>query len=226
MDMNTSWLWWTTLPDMPKLIRQGTSQIKQLPTCFTMTLFYTLGFHQRSTMTRVVSLKMNSSIVSKNNPMSFTHEQHPTTKKVTGKLKDSTEPFYQYFAPYQEPTSLISKTICPSAYNCTRHEATCFSSFALLFGRSPHLPIDLLFGIGMKQPSKNYPSYVTQWRNAMQEPCRIAASNSSKSASQAKVQRDKKAHSITLPPGDRVLVKNFEKGRPGKIRAYWEQTVY
>ena len=110
-------------------------------------------------------------------------------------------------------------------HNCTRHEATGFSPVELLFGRSPCLPIDLLFGIGMKQPSKNYPSYVTQWRNAMQEAIRIAA-NSCKSASQAKVQHDKKAHSITFLPGDRVLVKNFEKGGPGKICSYWEQMVY
>ena len=60
----------------------------------------------------------------------------------------------------------------------------------------------------------------------MQEAYRIAASNSSKSASQAKVQHNKKAHSITLLPSDRVLVKNFEKGGPGKIHSYWEQTVY
>ena len=108
------------------------------------------------------------------------------------------------------------------AYNCTRHEATGFSPFALLFRRSLRLPTDLLFGIGMKQPSKNYPSYVTQWRNAMQEAYRISASKSSKSASQAKLQPDKKAHSTTLPAGDRVLIENFEKGGPGKIRSYWE----
>ena len=78
------------------------------------------------------------------------------------------------------------------AYNCTRHEATGFSVFVLFFGRSPHLPIDLLFGIGMKQPSKNYPSYVTQWRNAMQEAYRIAASNSSKSASKQRYSMTRK----------------------------------
>ena len=60
----------------------------------------------------------------------------------------------------------------------------------------------------------------------MQEAYRIAATNSSKSASQAKVQHEKKAHSITLLPGDTILVKNFEKGVPGKIRSYCEQTVY
>ena len=51
----------------------------------------------------------------------------------------------------------------------------------------------------------------------MQEAYRIAESNSSKSTSQAKVQHDKKSHSITLLPGDRVLVKNFRQGGPGKF---------
>ena len=32
------------------------------------------------------------------------------------------------------------------AYNCTRNNATCFSPYYLMFGRKPHLPIDILFG--------------------------------------------------------------------------------
>ena len=63
---------------------------------------------------QVASMKINSSIVSRNYPMSSTHEQHPTTRKVAGKPKDSTEPFHQCFTPYRKPTSLIGETICPS----------------------------------------------------------------------------------------------------------------
>ena len=61
-----------------------------------------------------------------------------------------------------------------------------------------------------------------QWRNAMQEDYRIVASNSSKSASQAKLQHEKKAHSIKLLSGNKVLINNFEKGGSDKIRSYWE----
>ena len=73
-----------------------------------------LGFHKKSTMTRVESLKTNSSIVLKNYSMSSTHEQYLTTHKVIGKPEDLTEPFYQCFAPYWKPASLIGETICQS----------------------------------------------------------------------------------------------------------------
>ena len=32
------------------------------------------------------------------------------------------------------------------AYNCTRNKVTGFSPYYLMFGRKPHLPIDILFG--------------------------------------------------------------------------------
>ena len=53
------------------------------------------------------------------------------------------------------------------AYNCTPHEATGYSHFHLLFGRSPRLPIDLIFQTQRSTETKNYKGYVDQWKSAM-----------------------------------------------------------
>ena len=45
------------------------------------------------------------------------------------------------------------------AYNCTRNNVTGFSQYYLMFGRKPHLPIDLLFGTntaGLRGDSTTY----------------------------------------------------------------------
>ena len=68
--------------------------------------------------------------------------------------------------PKQKKTSWkdsLNKVV--HAYNCTRHEATGFFPYFLLFGRPPRLPIDLIFGI---KPAScpNYPAYVKEWQTA------------------------------------------------------------
>ena len=108
------------------------------------------------------------------------------------------------------------------AYNCTRHDTTGYSLYYLLFGRHPHLPLDLL--LNLKQPSSTtlYPKYVAEWKNVTEEAYRIASK-----AEQGKQQSDKKVRSSILEPGDRVLVKNLTpRGEPAKLRSHWEQQVY
>ena len=112
------------------------------------------------------------------------------------------------------------------AYNCTRHEATGFSPYFLLFGRSPKLPIDLIFGI-KPAASSNHPAYVKEWQTAMKEAYELATKRSQLSGLKGKKQYDRRANSPVLQQGDRVLVRNLrERGGPGKLRSYWEDTIY
>ena len=113
------------------------------------------------------------------------------------------------------------------AYNSTRNDATGFSPFYLLFGRSPCLPVDLMFGLSRTETGMNYIEYTEKWKVSMKEAYALARQNISKSAGDGKKQYDRKVRFSNLQPGDRVLVRNLSKrGGPGKLRSHWEQKVH
>ena len=93
------------------------------------------------------------------------------------------------------------------AYNCTRNDATSFSPFQLMFGRSPRLPIDFMFDIVQDPDEVSHKDYVSSWKKAMNDACVIARNNAKKSADSGKRSYDKKLYGVTnLQVGDRVLV--------------------
>ena len=94
------------------------------------------------------------------------------------------------------------------AYNCTKHDATSFSPFQLVFGRSPRLPIDFMFDLNQDQEGVSYTQYVKNWKEAMNQACVIARNNAKKNAAHGKKGYDKKVYGATLQVGDRVLVRN------------------
>ena len=110
------------------------------------------------------------------------------------------------------------------AFNCTRNDATGYSPFYLLFGRSPRLAIDLVFKT-RTPATQSYTEYVERWQSAMRQAYSIAMKNNEKSASTGKKYYDRKVRFTQLQRGDRVLVRNLsERGGPGKLR--WEDKVH
>ena len=94
----------------------------------------------------------------------------------------------------------LSKVV--HTYNCTRHDSTGFSPFYLLFGRTPRLPIDLMFGLRPPEGYSTYPEYVRNWRRAMKEAYHLASVQTRKSADMGKRQYDKKVRHAALCEGD------------------------
>ena len=104
------------------------------------------------------------------------------------------------------------------AYNCTRNDATGYSPFYLLYGRSPHLPIDIMFGIDPDHEVTSYQNYVLKWKRGMQQAFELASRHAKKRAAHNKQTYDHGLYGSQLTVGGRVLVRNLrERGGPGNF---------
>ena len=76
------------------------------------------------------------------------------------------------------------------AYNCTKHDATGYSPYFLLFGRKPRLPIDFLLNEELtEEQHKSYEQQIMDFKASMREAHRIAAQNSQRSKDDGKKKK-------------------------------------
>ena len=107
------------------------------------------------------------------------------------------------------------------AYNCTKSDSTGYSPLYLLFGRSPRLPIDPIFGPSLKEVRITHTEYVDKWKFAMKEAYSLARKNISKTATDGKHQYDRKVRfqSCNLGTGywSEICLSVVEQGNSGLI---------
>ena len=115
------------------------------------------------------------------------------------------------------------------AYNATKHEATGFSPFFLLFGRHPRLPIDLVMGVeaaDRQLQSETYTEFSEKLRHRLESAYKIALENSKRAGVRHKIIYDKKARNATVQVGDRVLVRLVGLKGKNKLANRWEDGQY
>ena len=115
------------------------------------------------------------------------------------------------------------------AYNSTVNKSTKYSPFKLMFGREGRLPIDFMFeGTDRDRlKEKSHEEFLKKWGESMEEACQIAKENMEKAAEGNKKNYDRKAGADELTVGDHVLMQNCrEKGGTGKLRSYWEESIF
>lgn len=112
-------------------------------------------------------------------------------------------------------------------YNCTRNDVTGFTPYELLFGRSPRLPVDLAFGLPVReQQCTSHSQYIQDLRSRLEEAFQLASKNIAKAGERNKARFDQRVTPSSLEEGDRVLVRNVRLRGKHKLEDKWEREVY
>lgn len=95
------------------------------------------------------------------------------------------------------------------SYNCTRHETTGYPPFFLMFGRTPRLPVDVLFeSVILDDGTVDVSKYVQSLGKDLREAMSLAQLNAHQQQSKQAEYYNRKCKGHSLELGDRVLLAN------------------
>ncbi len=122
------------------------------------------------------------------------------------------------------PQMLKSLTFC---YNATIHETTSFPPFQLMFGRTPRLPIDMMFDSALLDDQVvDYNQYVQSFREDLTQAMKLAQCSASKQQQKQANLYNKKIKGAPVKVGDRVLLANKRERGKRKTADRWESRIY
>ena len=113
------------------------------------------------------------------------------------------------------------------AYNCTRNSATGFSPYYLMFGRQPHLPVDVALGLAPRTITEsNTTKFVQKLRERNKWAHEKVEAFQAKEAKRHKCNYNKKGKDVALEVRDTVLVHVTTFKGWHKMQDRWENREY
>lgn len=113
------------------------------------------------------------------------------------------------------------------AYNCTVHETTGFPPFFLMFGRTPRLPVDVMFeSVLLDGETVDVDKYVQSLGKDLREATTLAQTHINKQQVKQAEVYNRKMKGFSVEVGDRILLANKGERGKKKLADRWENTVY
>ena len=113
------------------------------------------------------------------------------------------------------------------AYNCTQNSAMGFSPYYLMFGRQPHLPVDVALGLAPHTITEpNTTKFIQKLREQTKCTHEKAEAFQAKEAQRHKCNYDRKSRVAALEVGDTVLVPVTTFKGHHKMQDRWENREY
>ncbi|XP_061823055.1 uncharacterized protein [Nerophis lumbriciformis] len=217
-------------PDFSKPISVPTSQLRLSLSSSGTIFFCVYGFPERVHSDQGANFESNliaEMLKVAGVEKSHTTPYHPMGNGVVERFNRTLGNMIRALPPKAKqrwPQLLKSLTF---SYNATVHETTGFAPFQLMFGRTPRLPVDMVFqSVLLDDQVVDYDDYVQCLRRDLVNAIRIAQTSATKQQERQTDLYNRKLRGAPVDVGDRVLLANKgERGRR-KLDDRWENHLY